>query len=75
MQHAASYIHRQLKKLGYNVSFASQTDILLSWGGPAQQVAPLPVPTYDEPGEEEFPTLVNLRKIANKIQKQNPGSK
>jgi hypothetical protein len=67
--HAAAYIKRQLERLGYNVT-QSGTEFFLTWGKPN----PVPEKVTQEPvHDEDFPTFVNLRKIANKLQKNNPG--
>ena len=68
--HAAVYIKRQLELLGYNVT-QSGTEFFLTWGKP-KQVKEKPV-VHEVYQDEDFPTLINLRKIANKLQKNNPG--
>ena len=67
VEHACRYLKRQMILLGYNV-VDHGPEFYVTWGKPK--------PIEKEPvqvSEEDFPTFVNLRKVADKIQKQNPG--
>ncbi|NBS68521.1 hypothetical protein EBT31_06355 [bacterium] len=67
---AASYLKRQLQRLGYNV-VQSGSEFFLTWGGEAPP-EPMPEPPrYEE--AIEFPSFINLRKVASKIENKNPG--
>jgi hypothetical protein len=62
---AQAYLKRQLQKLGYTVQEQGNT-LKVTWG--KAQLAPISEGPDDEEG---LPSLVNLRKIASKIIKQN----
>ena len=60
---ATAYIHRQLVRLGYRVEQLNPTTFHVSWGLKVQD------PEVNEP-ELEFPSLINLKKTAQKYSKK-----
>ena len=67
---ACSYVKRQLEHSGFEVYKLERGELYISWnkektGTRAPSVAP-------EEDEEDFPTFVNLKKIANKLRNNNP---
>lgn len=70
IRQACAYLKRQLEKLGYHV-VQSDSEFFLTWGTEPVYEPP-PVEQYAME-EVEFPTFVNLRKIASKIENKNPG--
>ena len=61
---ATLYLQRQLELNGFVTSLVTDSDIYVSWAtakGTAPPVVPEPV--------EDFPTLVNLRKLADKYKR------
>jgi hypothetical protein len=60
---AAMYLHRQLVRLGYRVEHLSPTSMNISWMQKVQD------PEINEP-EVEFPSLINLKKAAQKYSKK-----
>lgn len=67
VEHACKYLKRQLVLLGYNV-VDHGPEFYVTWG----KAKPIEVPIV-QVTDEDFPTFINLRKVADKIQKQNPG--
>jgi hypothetical protein len=68
---AAVYLRRQLERLGYHV-VQSGIEFFLTWSGQPPP-EPMPEPPRYEEDQIEFPSFVNLRKIASKIAQKNPG--
>jgi hypothetical protein len=67
VEQACKYIKRQLVLLGYTVTDHGP-EFYVTWGKPQPIDKPIA-----HVSEEDFPTFINLRKVADKIQKQNPG--
>jgi hypothetical protein len=67
---AATYLKRQLERSGFDVSTVSGVSLFVSWYPPVQKQTVEPPPRFIEPILEDdmtmLPTLVNLRKAANK---------
>lgn len=68
---ACQYMKRQLVHSGFIVHIFAQGDLYISWNKEDKQ-AKEPPPRHQnaEQEEEDFPTFVNLKKIANKLRKQ-----
>jgi Family of unknown function (DUF5759) len=67
---ATRYLMRQVQNLGYYTELQGEYTIRVSWSAPSKVIVTEP--------NEEFPTLINLRKIASKIKntnKKNGGSR
>jgi hypothetical protein len=64
IEKATRYLTKQVENLGYTAT-QNNNIIIVRWGP-----APAPVQQTEEQNEE-FPTLVNLRKIASKIKNTN----
>ena len=60
---AAAYLHRQLVRLGYRVEHLGPHDMNISWAQKVQD------PETVDP-EIEFPSLINLKKTAQKYSKK-----
>lgn len=60
---ATLYLKRQLELNGFEATLVSDTDIYVSWSTARGTAPPVPEPT------EDFPTLVNLRKLADKYKR------
>jgi hypothetical protein len=58
---------RQLDHSGFTTGVLPQGEIYVSWVKEPQTRSQRPV---EEEDEEDFPTFVNLKKIANKLRKQ-----
>jgi hypothetical protein len=70
IRQASNYLKRQLEKLGYHV-VQSDSEFFLTWGSEAvYEPPPIEQPVTED---VDFPTFINLRKIANKIENKNPG--
>lgn len=64
----SKYIKRQLTNSGFTAHLLNNGEIYVSWSRPSEH---RDVPRHTPPEEEEdFPTFVNLKKIANKLRKQ-----
>lgn len=59
--HACMYLKRQLELGGFNVTSVSEIDLHVTWNSPQKQKSSVP-----HAEEEEFPSFVNLKKMANK---------
>jgi len=64
---ACVYMKRQLDHSGFTTGVLPQGEIYVSWVKEPQTRSQRPV---EEEDEEDFPTFVNLKKIANKLRKQ-----
>ena len=60
---ATRYLHRQFTRGGFEVQGVTTTDLLISWDVHKKK-SPKHVTTEDDDATE-FPSLMNLRKIAN----------
>ena len=58
---AARYIMRQLQLGGFIVQLVSDYELYVSWSVPKKKKQPI-----EEQDEEDFPNLMNLKKMANK---------
>jgi hypothetical protein len=68
MESAGAYLKRQLEHSGFDVAMLSPTSLFVSWYPKTQSVKE-PPPRFLAPIPEEdpsLPSLVNLRKAANK---------
>ena len=66
---ASIYMKRQLEHSGFFVTVLSPGELYISWKREDNKQTPLP--KYDQQeDEEDFPTFVNLKKVANKLRKQ-----
>ena len=65
---ATTWIHRQLKLGDFTVTRVDEYTLFISWFQQKQKVQH----EKEEPEEEDFPTLVNLKKAANKNRKYFP---
>jgi hypothetical protein len=65
---ASNYMKRQFEYSGFFVTVLSPGELYISWKREDKKQPPLPVHQEDE--QEDFPTFVNLKKIANKLRKQ-----
>lgn len=63
---ACDYMKRQLEHSGFTVYHLNTKELYVSWKKDKKHNPP---PRYQEE-EEDFPTFVNLKKIANKLRKQ-----
>lgn len=61
---ATKYIERQLVLAGFTVQMVSDYDLYVSWHTPKKDSKK----EVQQP-EEEFPSLVNLKKVANRYRK------
>ena len=61
---AADYLKRQLELGGFKVSVVSQIDFIVSW-------TPVKVVEAEREEMDDFPTLINLKKAANKYRKNS----
>lgn len=67
---ASAYVKRQLENSGFTVHTMSENELYVSWQKESRsKEVPLPSRTEKE-DDEDFPTFVNLKKIANKLRKQ-----
>ena len=72
--HAAVYLKRQLENAGFTVEYLSTTSFHVSWATkksdtvelPSYQPSPHQKVTQNYIEEQDFPSLVNLKKVANK---------
>jgi hypothetical protein len=64
---AADYLKRQLERGQFEVARVDLYTFYVSWGNHKKSQAPPPVEPDD--GPDDFPTLVNLKKAANKYRK------
>jgi hypothetical protein len=72
-EHAASYLKRQLENAGFVVEYMSNTSFHVSWEKqskqpelPSYEFEQKPKKKKENPEEEYFPSLLNLKKVANK---------
>ena len=66
---ACDYMRRQLEHSGFTVHQLNNGEIYVSWQ--KEHRGKEQPPRYqEEENEEDFPTFVNLKKIANKLRKQ-----
>ena len=65
---ACDYMRRQLDHSGFTVYQLSNGDIYISWQ--KEKIQKTPTPTPEPEDDDDFPTFVNLKKIANKLRKQ-----
>ena len=71
--HAAAYLKRQLVLGEFSVQPVDEYTFFVTWGGaPATDENTKRVVIQEEP-DDEFPTLMNLKKAANKYRKNFPG--
>ena len=61
---ATEYLKRQLERAEFDVAQTSTYELLVSWNVKKTKSVPEP-----EPEPDEFPTLMNLRKAANKYRR------
>lgn len=61
---ATKYIERQLVLAGFTVQMVSDYDLYVSWHTPKKESR-----NEVKQPEEEFPSLVNLKKVANRYRK------
>jgi hypothetical protein len=61
---AARYIMRQLQLGGFIVQLVSDYELYVSWSVPKKKKQPV-----EEQDEEDFPNLMNLKKMANKYRR------
>lgn len=66
---ACEYMKRQLEHSGFLVYIFDRGDLYVSWKKENPKKSE-PPPRHQEEQEEDFPTFVNLKKIANKLRKQ-----
>ena len=67
---ATQYMKRQLEHAGFTIYGITPGELYVSWNREKKSVPPVPPRGLPPPDEDEFPTLVNLKKIANKLRKQ-----
>ena len=65
---ACAYMKRQLDHSGFTTGILPQGEIYVSWS--KEQKPHERSPREEDDTEEDFPTFVNLKKIANKLRKQ-----
>jgi hypothetical protein len=61
---ALKYLNRQLERAGFLTTQTGSYEILVTWNIKKQVKEPVEEPTFDE-----FPTLMNLKKAANKYRR------
>jgi len=61
---ALEYLNRQLERAGFITTQTGTYEILVTWNTKKQVKEPVEEPTFDE-----FPTLMNLKKAANKYRR------
>jgi hypothetical protein len=66
LQKCTEYIMRQLVMLGYTVNEVGSGHVYITWGKKKNTV-----PVEEPVDEESLPSLMNLRKIASKIIKED----
>ena len=66
---ACDYMRRQLEHSGFTVHQLNNGELYVSWQKEHRTIEPPPRHQQEE-AEDDFPTLVNLKKIANKLRKQ-----
>ena len=71
--HAATYLKRQLILGEFRVQPMDEYTFFVTWGGPTTREERVSVHTAAPQDEDEFPTLMNLKKAANKYRKNFPG--
>lgn len=64
---ASVYLKRQLELNGFDVQAVSEVEFIVTWKQKTKEVAPR------EESIEEYPTLMNLKKAANKYRKNTQG--
>jgi hypothetical protein len=67
---ASIYMKRQLEHSGFFVTVLSPGELYISWKREEKKQTPLPKYEQHAEEDEDFPTFVNLKKIANKLRKQ-----
>ena len=72
IEKAAVYLKRQLELSGFRVEYVTTTSFIVSWYT-TREVKQTELPSYIEPvppppsfSEEQFPSLINLKKAAKK---------
>jgi hypothetical protein len=66
---ASSYLERQLERAGFTV-VREEYVFVVSWRTPSKKAPAPPQPPPPDPDEDSgFPTLMNLRKAANKYRR------
>jgi len=58
---AAKYLKRQLENNGFNVTMTGDVLLIISW-----EIKKVAKKEKEQETEDDFPTLINLRKAANK---------
>lgn len=68
MRHAAVYLKRQLEHAGFTVEYLTPTSFHVSWSysSSSSSTKKIEYVTQTSIEDEDFPSLVNLKKIANK---------
>lgn len=69
---ACSYVKRQLEHSGFEVYKFDMGELYISWNKKREGGASLPAPVGGTEEEDDFPTFINLKKIANKLRNNNP---
>jgi len=64
------YMKRQLEHAGFTIYGITPGELYVSWIREKKSVPSVPPRGVPPPDEDEFPTFVNLKKIANKLRKQ-----
>jgi len=64
------YMKRQLEHAGFTIYGITPGELYVSWIREKKDVPSVPPRGLPPPDEDEFPTFVNLKKIANKLRKQ-----
>lgn len=77
-EHAAVYLKRQLENAGFTVEYMTTTSFHVSWEKTSSQTE---LPDYEfqkkpkkkmeNPESEYFPSLINLKKVANKYREMH----
>lgn len=71
--HAATYLKRQLILGEFRVQPMDEYTFFVTWGGTSGTTKEERVSAPAPQDEDEFPTLMNLKKAANKYRKNFPG--
>lgn len=66
LQKATEYMKRQFEHSGFTVHIVGPGEIYVSWKKPRSVSSSV----EQHPEDEDFPTFVNLKKIANTLRKQ-----
>jgi len=70
---ASSYLKRQLERGQFDVSRVDEYNFYVSWGKTRSSAHTEESEPYDDSNDTEFPTLINLKKAANKQRKNFQG--